>query len=81
MKDHMYYATGGLLNTAIGYHVAFKHRSNPHVFRFAALDRVCEDLRGGHFDQKVLQETQWVYNLQATSFQGLNAMLSFRPFL
>lgn len=59
MTDHMYYATRGLLNTTIGYHVAFKHNYEPYVFRFAALDRVHEDPRGGSFDQKVLQrETQ-----------------------
>lgn len=63
----MYYATGGLFNTAIGYHVAFEHRYIAYVFRFAALDRVYEDPRGGNFDQRVLQnKTKWVYNLQAT---------------
>lgn len=82
MKDHIYYATCGILNTAIGHHVAFKHRYDPHVFRFAALDRIYEDPRGGNFDQWVLQrEIKWVYDLLATSFPGLNDVLSFRPFL
>lgn len=66
MKDHMYYATCGLLNTAIGHHMAFRHRYEPYVFKFAALHKVYEDPRGS-FDQKVLQkETKWVHDLHAT---------------
>lgn len=82
MKDHMYYAMNGLLNTAIGYHIAFKHQYDPFVFKFAALDRVYENPRGGNFNQKVLcKEAKWVYDLKATSFPGLNGVLSFTLFL
>lgn len=72
----------GILNKAIGYHVAFKHNYDPHTFKIAVIDHVYEDPRSGNFDQRVPQrETPWVYNLQATSYPGLNDMLSFRPFL
>lgn len=82
MKGHVYYATCGNLKTAIGHHMAFKHKYDLHVFKFATLDRVYEDPGGGNFDQRVLQrETKWVYDLHATLFPGLNNVLSFRPSL
>lgn len=82
MKDHVYYATSGLLNTTIGHHVAFKHKYDPWVFKFATLNRVYEDPRGRNFDKRVLKkETQWVYDLRATTYPGLNDMLSLKPFL
>lgn len=57
------------------------NKYNPVVFKFAALDCVHQDPRGGNFDQRVLQkETQWIHSLQATIYPGLNDM-SFRPFL
>lgn len=82
MKDHVYYATNGLLNTTINHHVAFRHKYHPQVFKFAALDHVYQNPRGGNFDQRVIQrETQWVYNGYITTYPGLNDMLSCKPFL
>lgn len=82
VKDHVYYANSGLLNTTMGHHVVLKHQYDPLVLKFSALNRIHEDPRGGNFDQQVLQrETQWVFNLRATIYPGLNDMMSFRPFL
>lgn len=51
----IYSATNGLLNTAMGYHIAFKHKYYPMVFKFAALDVVYADPCGSDFDKRVLQ--------------------------
>lgn len=80
IKDHVYYATSGLLNTTMGYRIAFKHKFNPMVFKFAALDVIHVDHRGGNFDKRILQrETQWIHKLRATVYPGLNNTM--RPFL
>lgn len=54
----------------------------PVMFKFAALDIVYADSRGGDFDKRVLQrETQWIHKLRATVYPGMNDMISFKPFL
>lgn len=66
----------------MGYHIAFKHKYNPMVFKFAAFEVIHADPRGGDFDERVLQrETQWIHKLQATVYPGLNYIISFKPFL
>lgn len=46
VKDHVYYTTNGILNKAIGYHVAFEHNYDPHTFEIAVLDCIYDDPRG-----------------------------------
>lgn len=82
IKDHVYYATNGIVNTTMGNHVAFKHKYDSGVFKFTAFNRIYENPRGGNFNKRVVQRgTQWVYDSRSTVYPGLNDMLSFKPFL
>lgn len=82
IKDHIYYGHSNKLNTPIGRHIALAHKWDTSVVKFAALERIIPDERGGDFDKKILQrEARWIFSLQATVAPGLNESMSYKPYL
>lgn len=66
----------------LGHHVLYFHGGIFSLIKFLTLDRVHPGLRGDNWNKILLQrEQRWIYKLNATSFPGLNEMISFKPFL
>lgn len=82
IRDHIKPLPKNTTTTAINWHIATQHNSDPHVIQFSALQHVPPHARGGSIDNTLLQlETKWIHTLQATKFPGLNEHISFKPFL
>lgn len=58
------------------------HNKDPHSVRFFALERIHTDVRGGDWDNLILQrEARWIHCLAPTQPPGLNDTISYKPFL
>lgn len=70
------------METPISCHVGLYHGFRLDTITFMALEHMPTYIRGGSNDQKLLQlESHWIHLLKATTYPGLNEMLSFKPFL
>lgn len=81
IKDHTTPIFKRLMTTAVSRHVGLEHDFDTIMIRFTALEHVPAHVRGGNIDFTFLQlETRWIYNLNATSYPGLNKYISFKSF-
>lgn len=70
------------METPISRHVGLFHGFSLDTIKFMALEHIPPDGRGWSNDQKLLQlESRWIYLLEATTYPGLNEMLSYKHFL
>lgn len=70
------------METPMSRHVGLFHDFSLNTIKFIALEHIPPDVRGGSNDQKLLQlEARWSHSLKATTYPGLNEMLSYKTFL
>lgn len=83
MREHIYAANIGDLDSPIGSHMAKIHKYKTTAFKFIALDLVHQNPRGGDWDRAILQlEATWIFMLNASDSKlGLNDQTCYKPFL
>lgn len=69
-------------DTPVALHMRRAHPDNPFNIQFSVIESIKKNGRGGDIDRLLQQkESTWIYRLKSLSPQGLNDILSFRPFL
>lgn len=83
ISDYVSDITTGILDKSpVARHFSEKHKYKTDSLKFTALARIHPPLRGGDFDQLVLQtESKWIYRLRANVHPGLNDLIRFASFL
>lgn len=83
MREHIYAANIGDLDSPIGLHMVRIHKYKTTAFKFIDLDRVYPNPRGGDWDRPILQlEAKWIFKLNASDSKlGLNDQICYKPFL